>query len=223
MGIFSRLSDIVNSNINDVLDRAEDPEKIIRLAIQEMEDTLVEARASAAKTIADQKDLQRQLKRMNKAQDSWSEKAELALSKGREDLAKGALIEKRKLVEMIQVMGEELDLLEEALMKHEADIQQLETKLREAKAKQGTLEARHKTATDRVRLKQVVHNNRLEDAFARFDRLERRVDHAEGRAEAYDLGQTKTLDDEIAELAAEEDIQAELDELKAKMKTESNA
>ncbi|MFZ5610353.1 MAG: phage shock protein PspA [Pseudomonadota bacterium] len=217
MGIFSRLADIVNSNINDVLDRAEDPEKMIRLVIQEMEDTLVEVRSSAAKTIADQKDMRRQLKRLTQASQDWQEKAELALKKGREDLAKGALVEKAKVAQMATALEEELALLDEALTKHEEDVVKLEAKLREAKAKQAAIAARVETVSNRLKIRNQVYSNRVDDAFARFERLERRVDNAEGRVEAFDLGRGKTLDDEFAALAAEEAVAAELDALKAKL------
>lgn len=217
MGIFSRLADIINSNINDVLDRAEDPEKMIRMVIQEMEDTLVEVRSSAAKTIADQKDMRRQLKRMDQAVKSWEEKAELALSKGREDLAKGALVEKSKVNQMAEALDSELKLLDDALAKHEEDIVKLEAKLREAKAKQNAILARAETASNRLKIRKQVYSSKVDDAFARFERLERRIDSTEGRVEAFDVGRAKTLDEEFAELAAEEGVNAELEALKAKL------
>lgn len=217
MGIFSRLADIINSNINDVLDKAEDPEKMIRLVIQEMEDTLVEVRSSAAKTIADQKDMRRQVKRMSTAMTSWEEKAELAVTKGREDLAKGALVEKAKVAQMAQALEEELALLDDALGKHEEDIVKLEAKLREAKAKQAAILARAETATNRLKIRQHVYSSRVDDAFARFERVERRVDATEGRIEALDMGRGKSLDEELAELQAEDSVTAELEALKAKM------
>lgn len=217
MGIFSRLADIINSNINDVLDRAEDPEKMIRMVIQEMEDTLVEVRSSAAKTIADQKDMRRQLKRMDQAVKSWEEKAELALSKGREDLAKGALVEKSKVNQMAEALDSELKLLDDALAKHEEDIVKLEAKLREAKAKQNAILARAETASNRLKIRKQVYSSKVDDAFARFERLERRIDSTEGRVEAFDVGRAKTLDEEFAELAAEESVNAELEALKAKL------
>jgi len=219
MGIFSRLSDIINSNITDVLDRAEDPKKMIRMVIQEMEDTLIEVRTSAARTIADRKDIERQLARMDDAAASWAEKAELALRKGREDLAKGALIEKAQVADMAAALKEELALLNDGLERHEEDIQKLETKLQEAKAKQQTLLSRQQTANNRLKMRKQVYSSRVDDAFARFESLERRVDTAEGMVESYDLSrqQTKTLDEELAELAAEDSVQDELDALKRKI------
>ena len=225
MGIFSRLSDIINSNLNALLDRAEDPGKMIRLMIQEMEDTLVEVRSAAAKTIADQKDAARRLKRLREAEAEWQRKAELALSKGREDLARGALLEKAKLAEMAKDLEEDLAHLEEALARHEADVVKLEAKLREAKAKKQTLEARHKTVASQLRVRRTLHDTRIDDAFSRFDAVEMRLDRLEGEVESYDLGADAghTLADEFAELEVDEAIEAELAALKAKLKPAKKA
>ncbi len=217
MGIFSRLSDIVNSNISSILDRAEDPAKIIRLMVQEMEDTLVEVRSTAARIIADKKALGRRLGGLTDARAEWGRKAELALSKGREDLAKGALIEKAKLGEMGAALAGELERLEEALSRHEGDIVKLEAKLREARAKQQAIVARHRTANSTLKIRRQLHGGRIEDALARFEHLERRADRAEGEAEAHELGATKTLADEIEDLEAGDAVEAELKALKAKL------
>ncbi len=225
MGIFSRLSDIINSNLNALLDRAEDPEKMIRLMIQEMEDTLVEVRSAAAKTIADQKDAERRLKRLKGAEAEWQRKAELALSKGREDLARGALLEKAKVAEMGKELEEDLAHLKEALAHHEADVLKLEAKLREAKAKKQTLDARHKTVANQLRVRRTLHDGRIDDAFSRFEAVEMRLDRLEGEVESYDLGagSGKTLADEFAELEVDETIEAELAALKAKLKPAKKA
>ncbi|MFQ5347611.1 MAG: phage shock protein PspA [Rhodothalassiaceae bacterium] len=225
MGIFSRLSDIVNSNINSILDRAEDPGKIIRLMIQEMEDTLVEVRAAAAKTIADQKDAERRLRRLREAEAEWQRKAELALSKDREDLARGALTEKAKIAAMAEELEADLEHLKEALERHEEDVVKLEAKLREAKVKKKTLEARHKTVTNQLRMRRTLHDTRIDDAFSRFDAVEMRLDRLEGEVESYDLGDGKgrTLADEFAALEVDETIEAELEALKAKLKPAGKA
>jgi phage shock protein A len=220
MGIFSRLSDIVNSNLNSLLDRAEDPEKLIRLVIQEMEDTLVEVRSSAARTIADKKEINRRLARLADAQEEWGRKATLALRKDREDLAKGALLEKARLAETAAALEQELEILDEALGKGDADIGKLEAKLTEAKTKQKALTARHNTTKDRLKVRRKLHDPRVDEAFARFEQVERRLDDAEGRVEAYDLGQKRTLADEIAELEAEATIADELEALKASVAAE---
>lgn len=217
MGIFSRLADIINSNLNSILDRAEDPEKIIRLVIQEMEDTLVEVRSTAAKTIAEKKENTRKLTRLQDAQQGWEQKAELALSKGREDLAKGALVEKAKLAEAAELLAEELDELDGMLRQGEADIAKLESKLREAKAKQQALTARHETASSRLKVRRNLYDGRVDEAFARFEQVEKKLDEAEGEVEAFDLGRGKSLAEEISELAAESAIEDELAALKARV------
>lgn len=222
MGIFSRLSDIVNSNINAILDKAEDPEKIIRMVIQEMEDTLVEVRSSAAKTIADQKDIARRIGKLSKAQADWEKKAELAISKGRDDLAKGALIEKSKVADMQAHLEEEAKHLEEALGRNEEDVIKLEAKLREARAKKASIQSRHKSASNAVRVKRNLTDGRIQDAFDRFDKVDARLDRLEGEAEAMDLGKGKTLAEEIGDLESNDAIDQELAELKAKANGTAN-
>ncbi len=217
MSIFSRLTDIVNANLNSLLDRAEDPEKMIRLMVQEMEDTLVEVRASAARGIADKKDIERKLTRAESAQDEWERKAELALSKDRDDLAKGALLEKAKLEETAGYLSQELGHLAEAFQKHEVDIQQLEQKLREARAKQKSLTTRVATAESSLRVRERLQDYRVEDAFERFEKMERRIDMVEAETEAYDVGHARSLDDEILDLERDEAIEAELEALKSKV------
>lgn len=223
MSIFSRLSDIINSNINVMLDRAEDPEKIIRLIIQEMEETLVEVRSSAAKTIADRKDVDRKSRRLAEAQAEWERKAELALSKDREDLAKAALVERAKLSDIAAHLDGEREALDEALARCEGDIGKLDAKLREAKAKKATIQARQKTAVDSLRVRRNIYDSRIEEAFERFDKVEAKLDRIEGEAEAFELGRGKSLSEEIDDLAAEETIQADLDALKQRMKQSATA
>ncbi|MGE0253773.1 MAG: phage shock protein PspA [Alphaproteobacteria bacterium] len=217
MGIFSRLADIVDSNLNAMLDRAEDPEKLIRLVIQEMEDTLVEVRTTAARTIAERKDVHRRLARLTEAQGEWERKASLALGRGREDLAKAALVEKARLADMAKAMEDELAQLDEALARHDEDVALLDAKLSEARARQKAMTARQTTVDQRVKVRRKLADPRIDDAFARFEQLERRIDRAEGEAEAYDLGRRKSLAEEIAELEAEQSIEAELAALKARM------
>ena len=217
MGIFSRLADIINANLATLLDRAEDPEKMIRLMIQEMEDTLVEVRATAAKAIADKKEVRRSLERLGAAQGEWQRKAELALARGRDDLAKGALMEKARLAETAAALAHERSLLDDALAHHDEDVRKLESKLREAKAKQKAMLARGEAVGARLKTRRQLHDKRIDDAFARFAQMERRLDAAEGEVESYDLGRTKTLSEEIAELEAEATIEDELARLKARL------
>jgi len=218
MGIFSRTRDIIAANVTDLLDRAEDPAKMIRMIIMEMEETLIEVRASAARTIADQKEMRRHITKLDKLQESWTEKAELALSKGREDLAKAALLEKQKAEDMAERLKEEIGALDETLKASEEDIAKLQTKLREARARQNSIVARLESAHNRYKLREMTNGPKIDEAFARFETLERRVDFAEGRAEAAGLGSApKSLEEEIAELRSSEKVDAELEALKARM------
>jgi phage shock protein A len=217
MGIFSRTRDIVAANMTDLLDRAEDPAKMIRMIILEMEETLVEVRASAARTIADQKEMRRHIAKLEKLQENWTEKAELALSKDREDLAKAALTERQKAADMADQLKAEIEVLDDALQASEADIAKLQQKLREARARQNSIVTRLESAHNRMKLREAYSGARVEDAFSRFDVLERRVDMAEGRADAAGMGEPKTLEDQFSELRSSDKVDAELEALKAKL------
>lgn len=217
MGIFSRTRDIVAANMAELLDKAEDPAKMIRMIILEMEETLVEVRASAARTIADQKEMRRHISKLENLQANWTEKAELALSKDREDLAKAALVERQKAVDMVDQLKAEVGVLDDALRASEEDITKLQTKLREARTKQASVQTRMETANNRFRLRDMYAGAKTQDAFSRFDVLERRADEAEGRAEAMGLAVPKTLEEEIAELRASDRVDAELAALKARL------
>jgi len=181
MGIFSRMGDIINSNINSMLEQAEDPEKIARLIIQEMEDTLIEVRTAAARAIADKKDVERKLERFSAAEADWEAKAELAVSKGREDLARGALQAKAKAAQMVEVLQKELAIVEEAIAKADEDMGKLQSKLDEAKAKHKALAARRQSAETRLRVRQTVSDHKIEDALTRYAAVERKVDELEAK------------------------------------------
>ena len=217
MGIFTRFSDIVNSNINAILDKAEDPEKIVRLMIQEMEDTLVEVRSAAARSIADKKDLNRKLERLEAEQREWDNKAELAVRKGREDLAKAALVEKSRTAAAADIIKSDSMAVDEGLSKLNDDIARLEGKLQDAKARQKSLLARHKTANSRLAARKKIHDYKIDDALVRFEQYTRRIDDVEGRIEAYDLGLPKDLTHEFASLEAEESVEKELSDLKQRV------
>ena len=216
MGIFSRTRDIVAANFTDLLDKAEDPAKMIRMIIIEMEETLVEVRATAARTIADQKEMRRHIGKLGTLETSWEEKAELALSKGREDLAKAALVERQKATDMSDRMQVEIVVLDDALRASEADIAKLQSKLRDARARQSAIATRMETAHQSIRVREAYSGERVQDAFSRFDVLEKRADLAEGRAEALAMGAIKTLEEEIEELKSSEKVDAALEALKAK-------
>ncbi len=220
MGIFTRFSDIVNSNINAILDKAEDPEKIIRLMIQEMEDTLVEVRSAAARSIADKKDLNRKIEALDREKTDWEDKAELAMRKGREDLAKAALVEKSRVSSAVDVLKEDYLAVDEGLAKLNEDIARLESKLEDAKARQKALLARHKTASSRLAARKKIHDYKIDDAMVRFEAYTRRIDDVEGRVEAYDLGLPKDLNHEFASLEAEESVNKELNALKERVAAE---
>jgi len=217
MGIFSRTRDIIAANFNDLLDKADDPAKMIRMIIMEMEETLVEVRASAARTIADQKEMGRHVAKLDRLQADWADKAQLALSKGREDLARAALVEKKKAADMGAQLKSEIGVLDDAMRAYEADIEKLQTRLREARSRQTAIAARLESAENRVRLRSLLTNERVDEALARFDQLERRVDYAEGRADALNLadGSAPNLADEIAALAGNDKIDEELEAMKA--------
>jgi phage shock protein A len=217
--VFSRARDIFAANMTDLLDRAEDPARMIRMIILEMEETLVEVRATAARSIADIKEIRRAVSRLDELQSDWTGKAELALSKDREDLAKAALVERQKAAEMADGLRDELNQLEQVLKGYEVDIAKLQGKLREARARQNAIAARFESALTRARAREIMHGSRTADAFAKFELLERRADFAEGRCEA--LGIT-TLEDEIDQLRADEKIDAELESLKAALKARVN-
>ena len=226
MGIFSRFTDIMNANINAILDRAEDPEKMARLMIQEMEETLVEVRSSAVKSIADKKEIERRLDSLNQGQQEWEEKAEFAITKAREDLAKGALVAKRKLADQATALEAELNTVSEALAKFNDDMGKLQSKLEEAKAKRKSIEIRMKTAQKRVKMRQTLHDGRVDEALSRYDSLERRIDELEADAEAYDLGkdgEPRSLEQEFADLEAENGISDELAALKKKMQKQTES
>jgi phage shock protein A len=219
MGIFSRTRDIVAANMAELLDRADDPAKMVRIIIAEMEDTLVEVRASAARTIADQKEMRRHIAKLAELEASWTEKAELALSKNREDLAKAALVERRKAADMGAQLREEVTGLDEALRSSEEDIAKLQNKLREARAKQNAIATRLESANTKARLREMWNGPKTHEAFSRFEVLERRADEAEGRAEAMGLT-PRTLEDEFNELRSNDKIDAELEALKKRLNKE---
>ncbi|HMS21670.1 phage shock protein PspA [uncultured Sphingorhabdus sp.] len=220
MGIFSRTRDIIAANVTDLLDRSEDPAKLIRMIIMEMEETLVEVRASAARTIADKKELQRHIAKLDHLQADWTEKAQLALSKEREDLAKAALVERKKAVDMAEQLRSEVAVLDDALKASEADIHKLQKKLIDARSRQNALMTRLESAENQVKLRTMYNGDKVRDAFSRFDDLERRVDEAQGYADALSIGADgpKTLGEEIDALNAIDEVDAELEAMKKAMK-----
>jgi len=221
MGIFSRLNDIVNSNINVMLDKAEDPEKIIRLVIQEMEDTLVEVRSDAARTIAEKKKLQRRIDVISREANDWERKAELAITKNREDLARAALTEKHNMEHTASAADNELQALENQLLKLNEDIGQLQKKLDDAKARHKAMVMKHDTLSGRLRTRGQLHDSRIDDAIDRFESIEGKMDRMEGKVEAYDIGRSQTLADQFTELESADIIDEELSNLKDRLQKKS--
>jgi phage shock protein A len=215
MGIFSRITDIINSNLNSILDKAEDPEKMVRLIIQEMEEALVEVRSTSARAIADRKEVIRRQGWLSGEAAEWERKAEVAIGKGRDDLAKGALVERNKARESCELLDRDLEILDDTLAKLNGDIGALQAKIKDAKARQSTIILRGKAAQSRLGARRRLADHSIDDAMQRFETYERKMDDLEGQLESYDLGQ-KTLSEEIAELETDDRINEELKALKAK-------
>lgn len=225
MGIFSRMTDIINSNINSLLDQAEDPEKMIRLIIQEMEDTLVEVRSSSARVLADRKAAARRLEQVQAEAETWEEKAKLAISKGREDLARAALQEKHEIEDEVAGVAAELQATDEHIAQLSEEVAKLQQKLTDAKAKQKALMMRSKTVESRIKVKRQVHREALDGAFQRFEHFERRMDNLESQLESMDLGREVPADlaAEINSLAEDERITDALERLKTELGQGSGA
>ena len=217
MGMFSRFTDIINANINAMLDKAEEPEKMIKLIIQEMEETLVEVRSTAAKHIAEKKTVMRNIRDMESRVANWQQKAELALTKGREDLAKSALIEKQSCSQKLAEFTEELAQFDEYLNAVQQDSQRLQEKLTEAKRKQEAYAIRQQSAEVRlkVREKAAVHN--IDEAISKFERYQEKIDRVEAQVEAYDMTSSQDLNSQFRDLENEENISQELEQLKQKV------
>jgi phage shock protein A len=218
MSIFSRFTDIINANINSLLEKAEDPEKIIRLMIQEMEDTLVEIRSAAAKCIADRKEQRRYAEFLEREKDGWAKRAELAVRQGREDLARAALAEKQALNDEIEQTANETRMLDEQLEKFNSDITQLQSKLTDAKTRQRSIVIRHKTASSQLAARKHIHDDRIDEMLFRFENAERRIDRVEAQGESLDMGRRKGLAEEIEALEGDERVEDELAALKARVK-----
>ena len=216
MSVFSRMTDIVNSNINALLDKAEDPEKMVRLIIGEMEETLVEVRSISARAIADKKELNRRHEQLREEAAEWERKAELAVSKDRDDLARAALVEKSKADEIAHAVASDLELLDGTLAKLNGDIGALQMKIKDAKTRQSAIVMRGQAAKVRLGVRRQLSDHNIDDAMFRFEQYERKMDELEGQVESYDLGK-RTLTNEIEQLQVDEAVDEELQRLKARI------
>ncbi|WP_421353272.1 phage shock protein PspA [Aeromonas veronii] len=215
MSIFSRLADIINSNLTALLDKAEDPQKMVRLIIQEMEDELVKERSNLARFLASQKEIGRQVARHQERVDEWQAKAELALNKGREDLARAALIEKKKQTELSETLYREQQAVDSGIEKLGEEIRQLEAKLEDARARQKAMAIRTEAASSRLNVQSQVARGESQAVVSKFERMERRIDEMEARA---DLGQSdKALAQQFAELEVDDQISRELEAMRQKL------
>ena len=218
MGMFSRMTDIVQANINAMLDKAEDPEKMIKLIIQEMEEIQVEIRSVAAKNLAEQKTLERQISGLEKQAKEWHDKAELALSKGKEDLARAALVEKQSAVQKAESLKGQQKQVDEVVEKLRDDSQRLNEKLSEAKAKQKSIVVRQQSAAVRLKARSQGQEKKIDEAITRMAQYEARIDQLESQVDAYDLTeQGQSLQQQFNDLEAEESIEKELEALKKKV------
>lgn len=216
MSIFNRLSDIINSNISSLLDKAENPEKMIRMVIQEMEETLVEVRSGTAKVIAEKKTLTRRAEKLKQHADDWEKKAELALSKGRDDLAKAALLEKSNINSSVDITEKDLVKLDETLDKLSTEIEQLQLKLNDARARQKTIVMRTKATTSRLHVNRQLYNYTIDNAMDKFEYYEKKIDQMEGQMDSVSI-EARGLHSEFDELEKSEAIDKELQDLKDKL------
>ena len=221
MGIFSRFRDIISSNLNAMLEKAEDPEKLIKLMIQEMEDTLVELKASCAGAMANRAKVNRARDTAEECVGKWDRKARLAVEKGREDLAREALMEKRNFQDEVHHREKEAVHFEELVGQYQKDIQQLEEKLEAARNKHRILVQRHIHASHRKDAQTKIRKADSSDAFVRFEQFESRIDRMEADADLVNY-RASSLEDEFSKMETDEQIENELASLKESMKDKAN-
>jgi phage shock protein A len=218
MGVFTRFRDIISSNMNAMLDRAEDPEKLISLMIREMEDTLVEMKASCAGVIASSKKIERQIEEVKLTMKVWKDRADLAVSKGRDDLAKEALLEKRRYTERSKALDREQGEHHGLIEHYQKDIRQLEDKLKSARDKQRSLVQRHMHAMKKRRAQEEIRRMDASEALLKFDDLEKRIDRMEAEADLVNSLRKPTIEAQFENLLVDDEIEKELRMLKSNSK-----
>lgn len=223
MSIFSRLSDVINSNIHAMLDKAEDPEKMVRLIIQEMEDTMVEVRSTAVRSLARRKEVARAIERLELDAEDWSRKAELAVTKNRDDLARAALSARERAVERMDAMRRELQNIDGEIAKLEDDIGKLQAQLNDARRRQKSILVRREAVSSRLKVKQQLADRKVFDATVKFEQYQNRIDQMEAEVEAHDLGGPPTLDDEFAALELDDRVEAELKRLRERIRNNGSS
>ena len=224
MGMFSRMNDIIQSNINTMLDKAEDPQKLISLIIQEMEESLVELRTISARNIAEQKQFTRKVARLQDDTKNWAHKAQLAIEHEKESLARAALVEKQQCIKEIYVLKQQLDIIDENLLTLEDDAQRLNAKLADARAKQKALNTREVSSVIRLKAKNMQTRYDIEHAIEKFESYERKIENVEAQVEAYDVvNKESVLAQQFAALEHDDCIETELAQLKAEMQAKRSA
>jgi len=217
MGILARLKDVIRSQLNAAVARAGNPQKILRLIIQDMEDMLVKVRASSVQTIADRRDLERRILQLRDTVEEWKQKAEIAVLNGRDDLANAALQAKVSNLKMLESLEKQLAVLVAALSRQSEDMEKLQIRLQDAKVRERTIGSLHTTARTRLKLRKKLFDNRLNNALARFEQLESTLNQIEGKVESYDLGQTRSLNENLGQLAIESAVTRELADIKMRL------
>ncbi|ACU89328.1 phage shock protein PspA [Desulfomicrobium baculatum] len=218
MGVFTRFKDIIGSNINSMLDKAEEPEKMIRLMIQEMEETSVELKAACAGLMADQKRIARELSQIGERAELWNNRAKLAMEKGREDLAREALLEKLSAQRLSEGLERERDRFAVLIEQAREDIEQLEAKLESAKERQRSLAKRHVRADQRIKARSNVSRVQSSDVMMRFDQFEQRIERMEAEAELAAPRQNRNLEQEFALLEGGDEVEEQLASMRSAAK-----
>jgi phage shock protein A len=217
MGILSRFKDVIRSQLNAAVARVGNPQKILRLIIQDMEDTLIKVRASSVQTIAERRDLERRILQLRDTVEEWKQKAEVAVVNGRDDLANAALQAKIFNLKILDTLEKQRAALVASLSGQSEDMERLQLRLQDAKVRERTIGSLHTTARTRLKLRKKLFDNRLNNALARFEQLESTLNQIEGKVESYDLGQTRSLSENLGQIATDSAVTRELADMKTRL------